>query len=83
MEHILTNYSASITELKRNQSGLLCESNGEPIAILNHNKPAAYLVPVQMYATMLEVLEDMERAGLVKSRLAENAQAVEVSLNDL
>ena len=28
-------------------------------------------------------LEDMELAGLVKSRLAEKAQAVEVSLDDL
>lgn len=41
MEFILANRSASISELKKNPTFLIQQSNGEPIAILNHNKPTS------------------------------------------
>ena len=37
MKHILSNYTASITELKKSPTELLNESGGEEIVILNHN----------------------------------------------
>ncbi|MBU1696507.1 MAG: antitoxin, partial [Proteobacteria bacterium] len=37
MESVLADYSASISELKKNPSALIEQSDGEPIAILNHN----------------------------------------------
>ena len=35
--------SVSITELKRSPSAVLEQAGAEPVAILNHNRPAAYL----------------------------------------
>lgn len=83
MRQILADCSASISELKKNPSALLTEANGSPVAILNHNKPAAYLVPAETYEWMMEMLDDQELAQLIESRRADRSQAVEVSLDDL
>lgn len=71
----------SITDLKRNLSAILSNSDGEPVAVLNHNKPEAYLVPADYYEQMIDRLEDLEDALLVAQR--SGAQGVPVSLDDL
>ena len=83
MNAVLSVFSASVSELKKNPSGLLKQSEGEPIAILNHNRPTAYLVPAIKYEEMLERLEDAELMELVRSRREEKSLAQEVSLDDL
>ena len=83
MKSVLANCSASISELKRNPSALIEESDGEPIAILNHNKPTAYLIPAETYERIMERLEDFQLGLIVKERQNEKISAVEVSINDL
>lgn len=83
MEHIFANLSVSVTELKKNPSALLKEANGETVAILNHNKPAAYLVPANVYEKMLDLIEDFELSDLINERLKEQDKAIPVKLNDL
>ncbi|MCA9936047.1 MAG: type II toxin-antitoxin system Phd/YefM family antitoxin [Ardenticatenaceae bacterium] len=83
METILSKYSASISELKKNPTALLAEADGEPIAILNRNIPTAYLIPAAVYEAMLERLEDYELGQIVQERMAEKDNAVEVDINDL
>lgn len=55
----------------------------EPIAILNHNKPEAYLVPAALYEEMLNVVDDMELLKIAKERAREKSKAIDVSLDDL
>jgi len=83
MKQVLTNCSASISELKKNPSALLIESQGSPIAILNHNKPTAYLVPAETYEWLLDKLEDYELTAIIKQRSSEKSQAIEVTLDEL
>jgi antitoxin StbD len=83
MDIILANFSASISELKKNPSALLNKSEGYPIAILNHNTPAAYLVPAETYEWLLDKIEDIELTQIVKDRLSEKEHAIEVDINDL
>jgi len=83
MEHINANLSISISELKKSPMALLNKANGEPIAILNHNKPAAYLIPAIAYDLFVEILEERELTSLIKKRLLEKNQAIEVKLDDL
>ena len=83
MEALLAKCSASISELKKNPSALIDQAAGEPVAILNHNKPTAYLVPAETYSRMMEIIEDYELAQIVKEREAEKKLAVEVSIDDL
>jgi antitoxin StbD len=83
MESVLARCSASISELKKNPSSLIEQSEGEPIAILNHNKPTAYLVPALTYELMLDQIEDYELGLLVKERQHEKSSAVEVNIDEL
>ncbi len=83
MESVLARCSASISELKKNPSSLIEQSKGEPIAILNHNKPTAYLIPAETYEIMLDKLEDYQLGLLVKERQHEKISAVEVNIDEL
>ncbi|KAF0187486.1 MAG: prevent-host-death family [Desulfobulbaceae bacterium] len=83
MESVLANCSVSISELKKNPSALIEQSGGEPIAILNHNKPTAYLIPAETYEALLEQIENYQLGVIVKERQYEKISAVEVTLDEL
>ena len=83
MRQILADCSASISELKKNPTALLSEADGAPIAILNHNKPTAYLIPAETYEWIMDKFDDQELAKIVKTRLSQKSEAVEVNLDDL
>lgn len=81
MEMVYADASVSISELKKNPLAIIEQAEGFPVAILNHNKPAAYLVPAAAFEALLDKLEDVELAAIVKAR--EGQPEVEVSLDDL
>ncbi|HZW50620.1 MAG TPA: type II toxin-antitoxin system prevent-host-death family antitoxin [Rudaea sp.] len=81
METILADASVSITELKRNPSAVIEAADDEAIAVLVHNKPSAYLVPAETYRRLMDRLEDLELAELVRARAKE--RRVKVKFDDL
>ena len=83
MKQVLSSCSASISELKKNPTALINEAEGSPIAILNHNVPAAYLVPAETYEWLMDKLEDAELAQIVLDRAHEKENALEVNLDEL
>ena len=83
MKSVLANCSASISELKRNPSALIDQSEGEPIAILNHNKPTAYLIPAETYEELLDSIEDYQLGIIVKERQNEKIYAIAVDIDEL
>lgn len=83
MNSVLANCSVSISELKRSPSALIDQADGEPIAILNHNKPTAYLIPADTYEELIEQMEDSQLGIIVKERQSEKKIAVEVDINEL
>lgn len=56
MKQVLASRSVSITELKRSPSAVLEQAGSEPVAVLNHNRPAAYLLSPAVYEAMLQRL---------------------------
>ena len=83
LESIHAGKTASITEFKKNPQALIDAAEGEPIALLNRNKTAAYIVPPEIYERLLEMAEDIELGRLYEERKHEQADAVEVSIDDL
>ncbi|TVT79324.1 type II toxin-antitoxin system prevent-host-death family antitoxin [Pseudomonas sp. H3(2019)] len=71
MERLLASRSVSITELKRSPSTVIEQAGSEPVAVLNHNRPAAYLLPQAAYQRLLDRLQ-----------AAEIREAIAVSRND-
>ena len=83
MEYIHANLSASISEFKKNPTDLLKQAGGEPIAILTHNKPTAYLIHVELYEYMLNKIENAQLLEIAQERLKEKEQAIQVNVDDL
>ena len=83
MHQILSAYSASISELKKNPSALIESAAGQPIAVLNHNRPTAYLVAAETFERMIDLLDDMDLSKLAIKRLTQKSLAVRVNLDDL
>ena len=83
MNTLLSPFTASVSELKKSPRQLLQDSNGEAIAILNHNKPTAYLVPAEKYERMLDLIEDIELAKIIHDRDSEKPFAVAIALDEL
>jgi len=81
MNRVLANTTASVTELKRDYANIIKSLNSEPVAILNHNRPEAYLMPAASYEMMIEYIEDLEDARMVQER--GEGPFVEVGLDEL
>ena len=81
MQRIFASSSVSISELKKNPSLIISQSNGEPVAILNHNRPTAYLLPADTFELIMDQLDDLELVRLVRERQFE--PTIKVSLDDL
>lgn len=84
MQQILSNYSASITELKKSPTQLLKDAGDEAVAILNHNIPSAYLVPSALYEKMIDIVDDYYLSNDVKKALGyKKEDLIRVDIDDL
>ncbi|SQI37151.1 Antitoxin YafN [Leminorella richardii] len=76
---ILSDISASVSELKKNPMATVNAGAGYPVAILNRNQPAFYCVPAELYEQILDALDEHELVKLVKER--QGQPLVEVDLD--
>jgi antitoxin StbD len=83
MERIHSVLSVSISEFKQNPGKIVEEAHGEPVAVLNHNRPAFYTVSPELMAEMAELYDERQLSALVESRLKSVKRAVKVNLDDL
>jgi len=81
MEPVLSHFTVSVTELKRNYADILKQADDAPIAVLNHNRPEAYLLPAGHYERLMAHLEDLEDIKLVRERV--NGPFVEIDFDAL
>ena len=81
MQRVEASVSVSVSDLKKSPTAVMNEAQGEAVAILNHNRIMAYMVPAETYEAMLDRLDDLHLAELVKSRSGE--VGVRVDINDL
>ncbi|MDY4382958.1 type II toxin-antitoxin system Phd/YefM family antitoxin [Pectobacterium brasiliense] len=76
---ILSDISASVSELKKNPMATVNAGDGLPVAILNRNQPAFYCIPADLYEKMLDALDDQELVKLISER--KNQPLVDVDLD--
>jgi len=81
MQRVEANVAVSVSDLKKNPSQVMAQADGEPVAVLNHNRVMAYMVPAARYEAMMEHLDDLELAEMIKRRAGETP--VRVSLDAL
>ena len=81
IDTIYADLSVSMSEFKKNPAQVLRTAGERPVAILNHNRPAFYMVTPKIFEALVEALADRELAELVRHRLAQKDQAVEVDID--
>ena len=83
MDTLLAEASVGIAELRKNPSAVIRNAGDAPVAILDHNRPAAYLVPAHRFEAMMDVLDDLALAGVVEERLKHLDDAEEITIEEL
>ena len=83
MESILADVTVSMSEFKKNPAAVLREAHNRPVAVLNHNKAAFYMVEPALFQGILDELADQELHRKVLARLGERAQAIEVDIDEV
>ena len=73
--------TVSMTDLRRNPSAILQGAGDEPVAVLNHNKPTAYLLSARAYEALLDRLDDAQLQRIARQR--RGGKTVKVKLEDL
>jgi len=81
MEAIYANVTISMSEFKKNPAAVLREAKNRPVAVLNHNKAAFYMLEPALFEAMLEELSDHQLRRTVLERMSERAQAIEVDVD--
>ncbi len=81
MQTLFTNLTISMSDFKRNPTKVLREAGTNPVAVLNHNKPAFYMVDPSVFEVLIEQLADNAMMPLLQERLAQRAEAIEVDIN--
>ncbi|MBS3648257.1 type II toxin-antitoxin system Phd/YefM family antitoxin [Pseudaminobacter sp. 19-2017] len=81
MQRVEAALSVSISDLRKSPSSVIESAQGEPVAILNHNRIMAYMVPADVYEAMLDRLDDLALIEIAKERAHE--EGVPVHIDDL
>lgn len=83
METIFADVTVSMSEFKKNPAAVIRQANSRPVAVLNHNKAAFYMVEPVLFQAMLDELADQELHHKVIARMGERARAIEVNVDEV
>jgi len=75
MQEIFSNYTATITDLKKDPMSVL--GFDEPVAVLNRNQIVGYCIPTEIYDCMMNMLEDIQLAKIINNRKDQKSIKVE------
>lgn len=81
MQQLITGASVSITDLKHSPGTVLELADSAPVAVLNRNRPATHLLSAAAYEAVLDRLDDVDLAEIIKAR--HNDPVVEINLGNL
>lgn len=83
MDTIYADYSVSMSDFKRNPAQVLRTAGEKPVAVLNHNRPAFYMVTPKLFEAMVEEMADRDLLALARQRLALKDTAIEVDIDHI
>jgi antitoxin StbD len=80
---ILADACVGISELKKNPAAVIAAARGQQVAILNRNKPVAYVISPEVWEYLCDLVEDVKLADEAEAALAEEGENVEIAFDDL
>lgn len=83
MMRIRMNNLVSVSDVSKNTSAMIAKAAaGETQVVLNHNKPVAAIIDIELYEKMLDLMADIEVTQKAISRLKESDEG-SISLEEL
>ena len=85
MNAIHAGITIGVTELRNSPTRILklAENEDQAVAILNHNKPAGYIVSPRMMEAMLDSIADRIAENRAKARITTLSHARRVKLDEI
>lgn len=83
VEQILASHCVGISDLKKNPAAVIAAAKISQVAILNRNRPVAYIISPEVWDHIVETYDDLKLAELVRERLEETDEVVRVRIEDL
>lgn len=83
MQVMYADATISMSEFKKNPAAVLRDAGKRPVAVLNHNKAAFYMVEPAMFEAMMDELADQGLHRKVLARVGELSCAVEVDIDQI
>jgi antitoxin StbD len=80
---ILADACVGISELKKNPAAVIAAARERQVAILNRNRPVAYVISPEVWEYICDVFEDRKLEEEVRAALAEEGEDVEIDFDDL
>jgi antitoxin StbD len=83
VEPILADACVSISGLKKNPAAVIAAAKIQQVAILNRNRPVAYMISPEVWEYLTDLADDVKLADLAREELERDEEGIEVSLDDL
>ena len=83
MDTILSLHSIGISDLRDAPARAFEQAGDEAVVVLNHNRPAGYIVSSRLMARIMDQLADRVVIEKVRTRVASLDKARKITLDDL
>lgn len=83
MDVLFSTHSIGISDLREAPARAFEQAGDQAVVVLNHNRPAGYIVSSQLMASILDQLADKAASKKAESRLATLETARKISINEL
>lgn len=83
MDALLTTRSIGISDLRESPARVFEQAADEAVVVLNHNRPAGYILSTQLMARILDQLADRAITKKAGARLASIKTARKITLDEL
>jgi antitoxin StbD len=85
MQTIHTDLTVSMSDFKKNPAKVLREAGTQPVAVLNHNKAAFYMLEPSLFEALLDEVADAQLIPLLRKRIAsvERGNFIEVDIDEV
>ena len=81
MQRMEAPVAVSVSDLKKSPTAIMARAEGQAVAVLNHNRVVAYMVPAEAFEAMMERLDDLALVEIVRECAHE--EPVRVALDEL
>lgn len=82
-DDILSSRSIGISDLRESPAKAFSQAGDEAVVVLNHNRPAGYIVSNELMAHILDQLADRAVTEKARARVGSLKSARKISLDEL